>query len=489
VTLLAIYHFSIEIITRGIGKSAVAAAAYRAGKTIKNERDGLVHDYSRKGGVVHTEILLPAHAPAEYSDRAVFWNAVEKVERYKNSQLARGIEFSLPVELTIEENISLARRFVSEVFVKAGMCADVCVHDTDGSNPHAHIMLTMRPLDESGKWMQKSHTVGGRKIPTVDWNEHDRAEDWRKAWAVYANGALRLAGKLTEDNILDHRSYERQGIDKVPTVHLGPAVHQMEKRGIRTDRGDMNRAIVIGNREISQLRARIRKLEKGIAELSENAKQIDAHDVIFKLMSPNYNSAVTRVKNAAAIVLFCQENDIYCVADLDKVVRRLQSNLASVGAEMKKTTRRIDTLEKHLEQAEYFKDGRKYNREYERLYEKYTAAKSENGILSGRKAQKALDAANDYYEANRAQITLYRAAEKYFRDVLQDRFDSKKLPPISTWEKELAEKTAERQGQYQRYEKIKDDTGKAEKIQRAVRDVQREDDKVQSRQMSRGIER
>jgi ATP-dependent exoDNAse (exonuclease V) alpha subunit len=138
--LLAIYHLSIKIITRGEGKSAVAAAAYRAAAQITNEYDGLIHDYTKKSGVVHTEILLPDHAPAEYADRAVLWNAVEKIEKQCNSQLAREIEIALPVELTAEQNISLVRRFVNEQFVTAGMCADICVHDKNEGNPHAHIM-------------------------------------------------------------------------------------------------------------------------------------------------------------------------------------------------------------------------------------------------------------------------------------------------------------------------------------------------------------
>jgi hypothetical protein len=338
--------------------------------------------------------------------------------------------------------------------------------------------------------MQKSHTVNGRKIPSVDWNEHDRAEDWRKAWAAYVNAALRLAGKLTEDNVLDHRSYERQGLDKEPTIHLGPAAHQMEKRGIRTDRGDMNRAIVIGNREIRMLRARIGKLEKGIAELSESTKQIDAHDIIFRLMSPHYNSAVARVKNAAAIHNYCIENDISCVADMDGAVRKLQSRLASVSEEMKKTTRRMDTLTKHLEQGKHFTENRPFRREYARLYAIYTTAINEKKLGSGRKAQKALDAANAYYEENRAHITLYQTAEKYLRDALKDHYNPKKLASqVAKWEKELAEKAAERKAQYGRYEKIKSETATAEKIRRAIWEAQREDNGEQMRQRARGLER
>jgi len=183
---------------RGKGKSAVAAAAYRAGEKIKNEYDGVTHDYTRKGGIFHTEILLPEHAPPEYADRAVLWNAVERVEKAKNSQLARELEIALPRELTKEENITLVREYINQHFVAAGMCADIAIHQTDGDNPHAHIMLTMRPIEQDGSWGAKSKKEyildeGGertrlksgeyksRKISSVDWNEQSKAEDWRSA--------------------------------------------------------------------------------------------------------------------------------------------------------------------------------------------------------------------------------------------------------------------------------------------------------------------
>ncbi len=132
---MAIYHCSIKIISRGKGKSAVAAAAYRAGEKLTNDFDGETHDYTHKGGVVHTEILLPGHAPAAFSDRAVLWNAVEKIEKAKNAQLAREIEIALPRELTREQGISLVREYVKRHFVAAGMCADICLHDTGNGNP------------------------------------------------------------------------------------------------------------------------------------------------------------------------------------------------------------------------------------------------------------------------------------------------------------------------------------------------------------------
>jgi ATP-dependent exoDNAse (exonuclease V) alpha subunit len=254
---VAIYHHSIKIISRGKGKSAVAAAAYRSGETITNEYDGITHDYTRKGGIAHTEIILPENAPSEYLDRATLWNAVERTERYKTAQLAREIEIALPSELSQEQNSSLVREYVKRNFTDAGMCADICIHDKGDGNPHAHAMLTMRPIDERGGWAAKSKTEytldenGERirlkngkfktqKISTVDWNEQTKAEEWRAAWAQSVNAALAQSGIAER---VDHRSYQRQGTEQIPTVHLGVAASQMERRGIVTERGKLNRII------------------------------------------------------------------------------------------------------------------------------------------------------------------------------------------------------------------------------------------------------
>ena len=153
---IAIYHWNIGIVSRGKGKSAVAAAAYRSGEKLTNEWDGMTHDYTRKGGVVHTEIMLPPHAPPSFSDRATLWNSVELYEKAGNAQLAREIDAALPIELSREEQIRLVREYCSSQFVSKGMCVDFAIHDTDSGNPHCHIMLTMRPLDERGAWAAKS---------------------------------------------------------------------------------------------------------------------------------------------------------------------------------------------------------------------------------------------------------------------------------------------------------------------------------------------
>lgn len=153
---MAIYRLSIKIISHGKGKSAVAAAAYRSGAKITNEYDGEIHDYTKKGGIAHTEILLLENAPPGYSDRSVLWNAVEKIEKSRNSQLAREIEIALPIELSVGQNISLIRAYCNEHFVSKGMCADICIHDKNDGNPYAHIMLTMRSFEPDGSWAAKS---------------------------------------------------------------------------------------------------------------------------------------------------------------------------------------------------------------------------------------------------------------------------------------------------------------------------------------------
>jgi ATP-dependent exoDNAse (exonuclease V) alpha subunit len=181
---MAIFHSHLQIITRGIGKSSVGAAAYRSGDKLYNEYDGVTHDYRRKGGIVYTEILLPEFAPREYSSRNTLWNAVEKIEKQKNAQLAREINVALPIELTLEQNISLLRKYVTENFVAVGMIADVAVHINE--NPHAHIMLTMRLFKADGSWDAKAHKVDGKKICTTDWNEHSKATEWREVGRLCA---------------------------------------------------------------------------------------------------------------------------------------------------------------------------------------------------------------------------------------------------------------------------------------------------------------
>lgn len=286
--LMAIYHLCIKIISRGKGKSAVAASTYRSGEKIKNEYDGIVHDFTRKGGIAHTEILLPQNAPQEFVNRSVLWNSVEKIEKSKNSQLAREIEVALRKELDREKQIELIREYVKENFVKVGMCADIALHDKNDGNPHCHILLTMRPLNEDTTWGAKSKkeyiidengekvklrngNYKTRKINTTDWNEQEKAEHWRKAWADI------ITNKYLEENSIqdkvDHRSYQRQGIEQIPTIHLGVSATQMEKKGIATDRGNINREIKHQNAILREISRRIKALLNWIRGIGKEEKQ------------------------------------------------------------------------------------------------------------------------------------------------------------------------------------------------------------------------
>lgn len=211
---MAIYHFSGTIISRSQGRSAVACAAYRSGEELHDEKYDKTHDYTQKQDVAHTEILLPENAPSKFSDRETLWNTVESVEKRKDAQLAREFNFALPRELTLEQNISLAQEFVKETFVKQGMIADLCIHNDKSSDgqlhPHAHVMLTMREVNENG-FGQKERA----------WNDKALLQVWREEWAEVANKHLALYG---HDITIDHRSLESQGIALEPQYKIGAPV-------------------------------------------------------------------------------------------------------------------------------------------------------------------------------------------------------------------------------------------------------------------------
>ncbi len=236
---MALYHFSTKIISRASGRSAIAAAAYRAAEELEDVLTGRVHDYTAKQGVVHSEILLPDGAPARLRDRSVLWNEVEAGERRKDAQLARDVEIALPRELSRTEAIALVRDFVSEQFVARGMIADLNVHwgkAADGeAQPHAHVMLTMRSVGPDGF---------GPKVR--DWNATSLLTDWRERWAELANERL---CELGHDARIDHRSHAEQEIGLEPQHKIGPAGARREARGEDAERAAEHRAIARENGE------------------------------------------------------------------------------------------------------------------------------------------------------------------------------------------------------------------------------------------------
>ena len=356
---MALYHFHVDQIKRSAGQSAIAAAAYRAGENLYSEYYGETNDYSRKSGVLYTEILLPPNAPPEYKDRQTLWNAVEKVEKNKKAQLAYSFDIALQNELTTEENIALARCFVQEHFVSKGMIADLAVHEPDKengiSNPHFHVLTTMRLLNPDGTWGNKQRREyvldenGERKkdkngnyiftaVHTTNWHEPETLDHWREAWCRMVNAEFERKGIAAR---IDHRSYKAQGIDQIPTVHEGPLVQKMEKRGIRTQKADLNRWIKATNHMIVGIKKRIRSLLDWIASIKKEIEEAKNHEpYLIELIGQYYRdrnrgawsqkAKNQNTKRFFAAYSFLQENDLHTVEQLEERVQQLSDETSTL---------------------------------------------------------------------------------------------------------------------------------------------------------------
>lgn len=500
---MAIYHCSIKIISRGKGKSAVAAAAYRSGETLTNHYDGVAHDFTRKGGIVHTEILLPPHAPPDFADRSILWNSVEKIEKAKNSQLAREIEIALPVELDREQQIQLVREYVKENFVSVGMCADFAIHDKQDRNPHAHIMLTMRPLEQSGEWGAKSKkeylldkdgqriklkngTFKSRKVDTVDWNSQEKAEVWRQAWAEIAN---RYLASQDRPERIDHRSYKRQGIEQIPTVHMGVAATQMERRGIVTEKGEHNREIREQNRLLKEVKRRIAALTAWIKEKASQAKEnqsvnpfpsvpiqsgrLEQPPTLLELLNQAYNEAaapqsrygkIRDLKAYAKAVSFIQSKNITTLVQLQEVVSDMKKRYWNINGEIKQTEKLLHERKELIDQAEKYIKHRP-------TYKAYMQTKPKKQ--------------EEFYERNRAALTLYQSAERY----LKENLGSNTTLKLKAWKDEVAALTSEKDSLYDEIHRLKAEVQEAEAVKKCVEQaVQPEQTRAKTQSKRRDME-
>lgn len=284
---MAIYYCKVTNISRGGGRSAVGSAAYRANEKIKNEFDGRIHNYTNKHDIAYKEIMAPDNAPWWVQSRKKLWNEVEKMEKASNSRLAREITIALPKELTKEQQIELAREYCREALVSQGMIADLCIHDKGDGNPHAHIMVTTRGFNEHGQWLPKSRKEyirdefgeriqlksgewKSRKIDINDWNTTERLKSMREQWAIVANRYL------PEELHIDHRSYEEQEIDKIGMVHMGHGSTALERNGIETEKGNLNREIQEFNEHIEQINQEVEKADREISEINQ---EIEAREI------------------------------------------------------------------------------------------------------------------------------------------------------------------------------------------------------------------
>lgn len=264
---MAIYHFTVKVVSRGKGQSAVAKAAYNSRERLEDERTGEAHDYRRKGGIAFSGIFAPEDAPEWAHDREKLYNEIERREKRKDAQLLREVEIGLPHELTEEQRERLVKDFVREQFVRSGMVADVAIHepdkDGDERNHHAHILLTMRELGPDGF---------GDKVR--EWNSREQLEHWREAWERTANRYLERHG---HEERIDRRTLEEQGIDREPTTHRGPQVDAMERDGIDTERGTQWRETNERNDTLATLKFELAALQSEIrvAELETYLDGVD----------------------------------------------------------------------------------------------------------------------------------------------------------------------------------------------------------------------
>ena len=361
---MAIYHLEAKVVSRGAGRSAVAASAYLSCSRLYNDYDGIQHDYTRKQGLIWQRVFLPKYAPQEWQDREKLWNAVEEVETAKDSRLAREFVVALPIELSREQQIELLQDFIREQFVSDGMCADAAIHDTDGHNPHAHILLTVRPLDEQGKWQYKTekeylcmrngeergftaaefkvaqaegwekqypYKVGkkkvymtpsaaeaqeliradkhpkstryGRQNPISErWNSEGQLSAWRAAWADVTNCYLERAGR---EERIDHRSNAARGLDEIPTIHEGVTARALERKGIIADRCEINRQIKADNALLRELKAEIKKLAALVARtvpaIAEGLEKLRSRVLIFCYQLSHIRGGKSHIQKSLAV--------------------------------------------------------------------------------------------------------------------------------------------------------------------------------------------
>ena len=381
---MALFHLSVTQTKRSAGQSAIASAAYRSGEKLYSEYYGEYSDYTRKGGVICSNILLPSHAPPEYADRQTLWNAVEKAERGKNAQLAYSFDIALQNEFSLEENIALARQFLLENFVSRGMVVDFAVHQPDREdggipNPHFHVLCPIRPIEQNGKWGLKQRRVyeldedGNRirdadgkfvfnAVPTTDWGSPETLEYWRQTWAELCNA--KFAEKELDVRI-DHRSYERQGVELLPTVHEGATVRAMEKKGIRTEKGEFNRWIKATNAVIRDIKKKIALLFDWIAEAKAELAKLQAPDLV-SLLNAYYTQRragaysqkgkVSNLKEMNETFNYLRANGIYSLEDLESRVSEHSAATESLKKTLDEQTARMKAIKQLYDSSAAFQN-------------------------------------------------------------------------------------------------------------------------------------
>ena len=396
---------SFKIISRGKGQSCMASCAYYSGKKKYSEYECCwKYPHSSPARVKWVEVMLPSNAPRAYADPQTLWNAVDAAETSVNAQTARSMLFALPRELTDEQNLALVRDFCQKEFVDKGMICNFFYHDKGDGNPHVHIMLTLRAMDENGKWLPKSKNVyaldenGNRirtpngswkrvKVDTVDWNERKYGEIWRQDWAAAQNAALKAAGRMER---VDMRSLERQGVeDRLPQKHLGPTASALERKGVFSERGDENRKIISVNKMLALLQKTVRgigdwldELRKAVSrqQIIESPDDYPLSDVITAYLDMRRDGretwnryaqekgAVHDLKDGFKAVSFLSNHELYTVGQLRRYIAETKQVFSKIKAESTAKERRIRDIDALFGAIQTIRELKPIQQEYESIH-------------------------------------------------------------------------------------------------------------------------
>lgn len=374
---MALYHFHVTQVSRGAGQSIVAAAAYRSGEKLNDSYYGETPDYTKKSGVILSEIFLPPHAPERFADRETLWNEVEQVEKNPKAQLAYSFDFALQNELSREENIRIAREFIEECFVGRGMICDMAVHEPgkdpgDIPNPHVHVLVPMRPLNDDGTWGTKQHREyaldddGNRirdsegkyifnAVRNTDWGDPETLDHWRAMWAKKVNEAFMQNGIEAR---IDHRSYIDQGLDLLPQVHEGPAVRAMEAKGITTEKGEWNRFVKGINRAITRILGIFKSIINDIDEMKKSKTESKAQSTEFweaieeykQTLQGEYKYGRNRIvsKKMLDLYSFISVNGIYDLDSLRDYSGIMYEKLGNIRHEVREWENKVKDCDRIL---------------------------------------------------------------------------------------------------------------------------------------------
>ena len=449
---MALYHFSVKQVSRGKGQTVVNSAAYISGQKLYNDYYGQVHDYTKKSGVMFTEILKPDYVPERLSDRETLWNEVERAEKGKRAQLAYSFDIALQNELTLEENIQLAREFCQEQFVARGMIVDLAVHEgksKDGdepSNPHFHVLAPIRPFTEKGNWGNKQKReyvldeegnrikdANGRyvfnAVSTTGWNEPELLKEWRKAWTEKVNDKFRECHMAAR---IDHRSYKEQGFDLIPTIHEGYEVRAMEKKGIKTIIGELNRAIQQFNQMFISLKESIQWMKTAYEEMKMELDRRQQNPMLLESLQDYYDKKtqnrpklsnfyaemerrgkkISNLQEFAKSINYLQVHSIETMDDLQTRIQELNGVISASKAEISEKREQLKNLEDLEKKMQVLKRNQPLIDEY-------------NHFFFQKRREK-------FYAEHKKAINYYRKCERELKPYR----DKEGRLPESKWKKE-----------------------------------------------------